>query len=193
LNKLICLAFISVLFSCGEKHSAIAVQEEYKSVDKSAVVLIADKGLVYFEDKLFTGETTRYNQTGDLLESVEYLSGKKSGLYKKWYDDGLLSFQAAYIKGRRHGTSSSWWNNGNLRSESNYINGIVGGIQTQWYISGVIFKQRNIVNGKEEGLQQAWRENGKLFANYEVIDGRMYGLKRSKLCFELEDEEYNYD
>ena len=75
-----------------------------------------------------------------------------------------------------------------MRTESNYVMGIAEGKQYQYYKSGAKFKIINLKEGREYGLQQSWRENGKLYNNYEVVNGRTYGLKRSKLCFQLEQE-----
>ena len=47
--------------------------------------------------------------------------------------------------------------------------------------------------GKEEGIQQAFRKNGDLFANYEARAGRFFGLKKSALCYELEDEDVQFE
>ena len=63
------------------------------------------------------------------------------------------------------------------------------GVQRQWYQSGALFKEIHLEHGKEKGLQRAWRENGDIYNNYEAKDGRIYGLRRSKLCFELKEEE----
>ncbi len=166
--------------------------EKYTFVNKSELVLLQNKGLVYYNNEAFTGISVAYYNENKVAERVTYINGKKHGFYRKWFDTGVLSFEAQYINGKQDGLSQSWWRNGILRSESIYENGIANGIQRQWYKTGAKFKELNIVNGKEEGVQKAWRENGKIFNNYEAKNGRIFGLKRANLCYELEEEIVQY-
>ncbi len=160
----------------------------YITINKSELELNPNLGLMYYNNQPFTGISEIFYSEILKAETIEYKNGKRHGLYRKWFKDGTLSFEANYDNGLQHGIAKSWWKNGNLRSEANYNNGIVNGIQKQWYKSGNLFKQMTIVDGKEEGLQKAWRENGKIYNNYEAKNGRIFGLKRASLCFQLEDE-----
>lgn len=161
-------------------------------VSKEDLTLRSELGMVFYDNEPYTGLSTISYSNGNLAEQTTYLKGKKNGLNQKWYSDGTLSFESHYKNNRLHGFVKSWWKNGNIRSESNYVNGNSDGLQKQWYVSGAIFKEFNIVNGKEEGLQKAWRENGKIYINYEAKNGRIFGLKRSKLCYELTEEDIQY-
>ncbi len=158
------------------------------TVAKTALQFNSEKGLVYYKQQPFTGVSVVKTTNGLTVESAEYTKGKKHGSYKKWFDDGQLSFEATYIQGLRNGKAFTWWKNGNMRSQSNFKNGIADGKQYQWYKTGVKFKIITLVDGKEEGLQQAWRENGKIYNNYEAKNGRIFGLKRANLCFQLDEE-----
>jgi len=157
-------------------------------INKSKLELRPLEGLVYYKDKPFTGTSVEQYSPIQLAVSIQYINGKKEGLYQKWYPDGQLSFESNYINGRQEGLTKTWWKNGVLRSKSTFRNGVADGEQLQWYISGAKFKRMTIVNGKEEGLQQAWRENGKIYNNYEAKNGRIFGLKRANLCYQLADE-----
>lgn len=157
-------------------------------VSKDSLTLKPTLGLVFYKDQPFTGISEEKYVNGVVVETIQYVKGKKDGERKKWFQTGLLSFEAVYVEGKQHGISKTWWSNGNLRSISNYTYGIVNGVQEQWYKTGEKFKRLSIVNGQEEGLQQAWRKNGKLFNNYEAKNGRFFGLKRSGLCYELQNE-----
>jgi len=170
------------------KHNSNKISAIKKEIHTDSLTLIPAKGLVFHKDKPFSSTALTYNEAGAIVVSTDYLSGKKHGLYKKWFDDGTLSFETNYQDGKRHGTTKSWWKNGKIRSESNFENGIAEGAQMQWYRSGAKFKRINLKGGKEEGLQQSWRENGKIYNNYEAKNGRIFGLKRANLCYELEEE-----
>lgn len=163
------------------------------SIDANSLQLKPTEGLVYYNNKPFTGTSTSSFPNGNPALSIQYVSGKKHGLLLKWFPDSTVSFQSHYAEGKQHGITKSWWSSGNLRNQSHYKNGLVHGTQTQWYKSGVKFKELNYANGKEEGLQKAWRENGKIYSNYEARDNRIFGLKRANLCFELSDEEVQYN
>lgn len=191
-----CIIFSLVFFfNCqneGHKNEVLAMAQvdeiKERSVAKSQLILNQNVGLVYYKGKPFTGTSVVNYLNGKKAEIINYTNGIREGVYKKWFEDGLLSFEAYYVNGKLDGVSKSWWFNGNLRSESHYIDGVANGIQKQWYVTGEKFKQMTIVNGKEEGMQKAWRRNGKIYNNYEAKNGRIFGLKRANLCFQLEEE-----
>ena len=194
-NSLASVFFMMLLLvSCEEigaqLETSIEVSPQITSVivSKNELRLQPNLGLVYYQEQPFSGVSEAFYENGQLAETIQYVHGRKQGKRKKWFIDGVLSFEATYVDGKQHGTSKTWWSNGNLRSISHHNKGIVDGIQEQWYITGEKFKRRTIVNGKEEGLQQAWRKNGKLFNNYEAKNGRFFGLKRAGLCYELQNE-----
>ncbi len=166
-----------------------------KKIAKDELTLHPNEGLFYYKEKPFNGKAVERNKNETVVESIDYHAGKKHGFFRKWFDNGQLSFEAVYTKGRLNGSSKTWWKDGALRSESYYDLGIVHGVQKQWYRSGALFKERNLIDGKESGLQRTWRENGKVYNNYEAKDGRIFGLKRSNLCYELQDEviQFNYN
>ncbi len=203
LKALIGLVLIFCFFSCKNTPNSttasipnsdtVNTNTINKEILTDSLTLVPAKGLVFYQGKPFSGTAITYNEIGTIVVSTDYLNGKKHGWYKKWFDDGMLSFEANYRDGKRHGITKSWWKNGNIRSESKFEDGIAEGVQMQWYKSGAKFKRINLKDGKEEGLQQSWRENGKLYNNYEAKNGRIFGLKRANLCYELEKEVVQYE
>ncbi|WP_235904666.1 toxin-antitoxin system YwqK family antitoxin [Patiriisocius marinus] len=171
----------------GSSTSEILNTETLAEISISQLTLHPNEGLLYQNEKPFTGIAVSKYPNGIPSEKVTYLNGIKNGLQTKWFADGIKSFETTYTNGKRNGTSTTWWKNGKLRSQGSYTNGIAQGTHEQWYISGAPFKKLSLVNGKEEGLQQSWRENGKIYNNYEAKNGRIFGLKRANLCFQLED------
>jgi len=191
LYTIVCLA---MLISCTEKEalsvssSLDSLSAKYIKVPKDSTRLIATLGEVQYHNKPFTGSTELHNSAGLLIESVDYLEGKRNGYFKKWFNNGEPSFESVYVNGKQDGKATSWWRNGKLRSEAQFKNGTAHGLQRQWYKSGALFKEIRLNQGQEEGLQKSWRENGKIYNNYEAKNGRIFGLKRSKLCFSLDNE-----
>lgn len=196
-SRLILYLSIFILLSCNDHLGNVSVNAPINlgntlTVLSDSLSLNKQNGRVYYQGTVFNGTSVSYYSNGILASSIDYLEGKKHGFYRKWFSNSDLSYEASYEGGKLQGSSRTWWVNGNFRSVSNFFEGVPHGEQVQYYKSGVLFKRLQLDMGKESGLQQSWRENGKLFNNYEARDGRIYGLKRSKLCFELEDEEVKF-
>ena len=160
-----------------------------RTLPLASLSLNREEGLFYDEKHPYSGHATQKNSRDVTVEHASFLEGKRHGFRKKYYGDGAVSEEAHYVRGKKDGRSRTWWPNGQLRSESNFKQGVPDGMQRQWYQSGARFKEINLDMGKEKGLQRAWRENGAIYNNYEAKDGRIFGLRRSKLCFELKEED----
>ena len=92
--------------SSVNNNEIVEISEQLVVVPKDSLVLRPNEGLVYFYDKPFTG--TSVIAINDLMiESIDYLEGKKHGLYKKWYESGVLSFEAHYKMGRQNVSSKT--------------------------------------------------------------------------------------
>lgn len=195
-NVLFILFLATILIGCeGRKNTSTGLSPRIATsatVPADSLVLDQLRGVVLYGGIPFTGTAVSIYPSGTVGCQIEYVNGKKEGWYRKWFLTATLSFEATYSNGKLDGTSRSWWSNGNLRSVSNFVDGIPEGLQLEYYKSGTMFKKINLVGGKEEGLQQSWRQNGKLYNNYEAKNGRNFGLKRSKLCYQLDDEEVQY-
>jgi antitoxin component YwqK of YwqJK toxin-antitoxin module len=192
------IAILVTLIFWGAKFYTDSDVISIDSIDKGLVVLKdsltlnANKGLVYYGDKPFTGVSESFYFNGIQADYISYQKGKQHGKRYKWFPSGVMSEECNFAEGRRQGKSTSWWSNGKKRSEANFQSGVVHGLQKQWYASGNIFKELQLKNGLEDGIQKAWRENGKLYTNYEARNGRIFGLKRANLCYQLDEEEVQY-
>ena len=65
-------------------------------IDKDSTELRPLEGLVYYKDKPLTGTAVSYYSKNTKAIAIQYLNGKKEGLYQKWFPDGLLSYEAYY-------------------------------------------------------------------------------------------------
>ena len=197
LISIVCFGLtIFLIYSCSEDKSD--TRKDSTSLGRSKIVVSSKQlklneleGLVYHNSVLFTGSAITYS-SDVLVEEIFYKDGLKHGSFKKWYQNGLLSYHCHFINGKQEGLAKSWWKNGNIRSESRYTDGVANGIQRQWYSTGEKFQELNLVNGREEGMQRTWRKNGKLYNNYEARNGRIFGLKRANLCYSIKDEESRF-
>jgi len=92
-------------------------------------------------------------------EQINYLNGKRHGLYKCWYYDGAYA-QANYQNGIQHGLSEYWYSDGQKGSQVNYQNGIIDCLYELWFESGLKELQINYQNGKIH-MYESWHFNGK--------------------------------
>lgn len=185
------LVFLSFV-ACQQSTEAPEQNVPTFTIHADSLELRPNEGLVYYQNQPFSGTSITYYPSGTKASSIAYVKGKKHGKYRKWFEEGIKSFEANYVNAKRNGAAFTWWRNGNMRSSSNYKEGVVHGIQEEWYVHGTKFKRLQLLDGKEEGLQQSWRENGKLYSNYEAKNGRIFGLKRAKLCYDLDNEIVQY-
>ena len=155
---------------------------------KDDLILNGNLGIWSYNNQPYSGYSVRYHANEALMEKVGFYNGKKEGVSKLWYNNGVLKMESHYDQNTSIGSYKSWWRNGVLSSESNYVNGKVNGIERKWFDNGVLSKQRNLLDVKENGIQQAWLKNGKLYVNYEAKNGRIFGMRRANSCYKLENE-----
>lgn len=158
------------------------------TVDFAEIALDRHAGRFMRGEHPFSGIAER-RLDGVRVESAGFQDGRRHGWRRHFFADGRVRSETYYRDGRRHGPNRSFWPDGTPRTEGHFDDDAPHGTQRQWYASGALFKEMQLDHGVERGMQRAWRENGTLYNNYEARDGRIYGLRRSKLCFELNDEE----
>jgi antitoxin component YwqK of YwqJK toxin-antitoxin module len=164
------------------------VVDNIKTVHKDSLVLNGNEGNWYFKKILYNGYAVKYYTNDSLQEKTGFFNGKKQGVYKVWFENGVLKLETHYNQNVLVDSYKAWWINGILALESSYINGEKQGIERQWYADGSLSKERNILDGQENGLQRAWLQNGKIYVNYEAKNGRTFGMSRANLCYQLKNE-----
>jgi len=76
------------------------------------------------------------------LETV-YVDGKKHGIYRRWRDNGQLSFET-YVDDKEHGIHRDWYSNGQLSLETTYVNNKICGSFKNWYSNGQLSLEKNV-------------------------------------------------
>ena len=115
-----------------------------------------------------------YDQTGDTLEKINYLYGKKNGYYYKYKKDpayGIYVYsKELYAGDKREGTAYIYFPDGKIKQTINYRNGKKEGLSKEYNQNGevvAIFEysndfliNREKINSKDEkGLRQGtWKE-----------------------------------
>ena len=84
-----------------------------------------------YRDGKLHGTYLSIDNRGGLIEKVDFVEGKKSGVYYK-YERGKIVHEMTYMDDVIHGPFKRYYSNGNVQEESNYANGVLDG-QALWY------------------------------------------------------------
>jgi len=137
------LISISALISCEQNNLEQKTNntEEKKvianlEVNKKELTLNGNEGNWYYNKQLFNGFALRYHKNDSVAEKVGFYNGKKQGIAKVWFDNGVQKIESHYNKNKLIGSYKAWWDNGTLASEANYTDGKLNGIEKKWYKTG---------------------------------------------------------
>jgi len=178
--------FFLLAFSCtSEKPKEIFVL-------KSAINITSINDVVFLNNQNFSGCLFNvYPNKKDTILIEHYINGLLSGTCKKWYLNKQLMESREYIMGRKNGKQIAYWENGNKRFEFVAKNDAYEGELKEWNFDGKLTHDAHFINGQEDGTQQMWYDNGKIRANYIIIKGRRYGLLGTKNCKNVSDSLLN--
>jgi len=91
--------------------------------------------------------------SGELEERTNYQSkddgGKKHGLFRAWYQNGVLRHEWTYKDGKKHGLSRDWYSDGQLMMEYTYKDGKVHGLWRIWDNDGQLKIEGCTSNGED--------------------------------------------
>ena len=79
------------------------------------------------------GEVYAYHPNGTRAMSGSYLHGKPNGIWKRWYDSGILASVHNYAFGALNGPYVQYFDNGNKAREGLYRRGIPDGTHRIYY------------------------------------------------------------
>jgi antitoxin component YwqK of YwqJK toxin-antitoxin module len=177
-----------LVFLLGGCSSAVHPFVKGNAINSTDINLKLQNGVAYFGDKLFTGNIfSLYPGSADTAEIKGYKEGLEHGVWKKFYEHGLLKEKREFTNGKKTGEYFTWWENG--KEQMHYIikNDEYDGTCREWNRAGLLVKEMNYKKGHEEGAQRWWYDNGKIKANYVITDGRRYGLLGTKNCINVSD------
>lgn len=139
-----------------------------------------------------------YDETGDTLQKVSYVMGKRNGYMWSYYGQsikdpmlrGNISSKELFVNDKREGTSFSYFTSGKVKEEVQYVNNKRNGwsrefneegqvITLQRFNNGILVDREKLNRTDERGLKQGtWRSyypNGRAMveANYkdDVLNG----------------------
>lgn len=139
--------------------------------------------LAEFKDGMYNGDY-KYFKNNRLKEEGTYKEGRKDGVYKEYYSDGVaLKKETPFKEGKLNGIVKTYYTNGKLETEKGYAMSIEDGVERDYdYESGEITTDRNYKNGVLHGsqiayyssnigdfIQRATYDNGKMTGSFSEI------------------------
>lgn len=110
-----------------------------------------------FKDGMFNGNYQHF-KNNKLKEEGTYLKGRKDGLYKEYYSDGIkVKREAPYTTGKLNGVEKKYYTDGKTESEKGYAMSVEEGVEHQYdYESGRLTTDRNYKGGRLDGNQTTY-------------------------------------
>jgi|TARA_R100000808_G_C2153259_1_gene163338 antitoxin component YwqK of YwqJK toxin-antitoxin module len=167
--KYLLLTLLLILTGCDEEPPA----------EIPSHLLVKNGGMTFEQGskKPFTGVSVKYHENGEPEEKVTFEAGKETRKTVFIYDyNGQFKTKVNFIDGKKHGLWENYWSNGQLKSKENYKVGEKHGLWERYHENGLLDRKINYLDGKEDGLWESYRENGKLYLKRNFIDGKADGL-----------------
>jgi antitoxin component YwqK of YwqJK toxin-antitoxin module len=85
---------------------------------------------------------------------------KLDGIYRSWYESGVLQQQADYKSDLLEGKMTRWYANGNKEAEEHYSKGLKAGTASYWDTDGNLVEVNNFRNDTLHGEYRYWYPSG---------------------------------
>jgi len=176
IKSTLCLAILFLAF----QQSYAQQQPTYRVLDGDTINRVDAKGLKQGFWKIFGANTK--NSIGylptQLVEQGMYISGRKNGVWKRFFPNGDIRNETTYVNGRIDGKYKEYYRNGQIQEEGNWWNSRNVSEFSRYYPNGnkaqeFVFKQ----SGKRDGEQRYYYPSGKLMIMAEVNNGKKALIK----------------
>lgn len=106
------------------------------------------------------------------VEEGEYISSRKTGLWKKYWVNGQLKSEITFKSGRANGDYVTYFENGNIEEKSSWGGNKQTGSYEMYYPNGQLMKKKEFSNdGKSTGKVEYFFENGQVELEFTTVDG----------------------
>lgn len=131
-----------------------------------------DKGLFYYEGKLFTGiGITMWNEK-QLKSEITFKNGKIDGVVRSFHENGKLQSQRFWKEGKGHGEFKVYSETGQLLEEGAFKNGQMDSVWKKYFESGKLKAEMSYTEGKLNGVVKEYDETGKLKLQATYKEGK---------------------
>ena len=121
-----------------------------------------DKGLFYYEGKLFTGIGIDMWNEKQLKSEISFKNGKIDGVARSYHENGNLQSQRFWKEGKGDGEFKVYSESGQLLKEGTYKNGQMDGIWKEYFENGKLKAEMSYTDGKLDGVVKEFDRTGKL-------------------------------
>jgi antitoxin component YwqK of YwqJK toxin-antitoxin module len=143
-----------------------------------------------------------YSSSGRLVKSGKILNGKKEGIWRSYYENGMISRVEEYhedvlngltlaieatgtvseedniVNGLKTGVSHQYNRNGTIKLEENYSNGVLNGMRRMFGQDGKMQEEGYWKNGKRDSINRWAYPSGKIYVEYTYKNGNISGPAR---------------
>ena len=142
--------------------------------------------LYVYENKLFNGIifdywsnvidgviNDPYKDEGVIITREETIvNGKRNGLFKKWYTNGVLCVKTKYKNNIIVGEYVSWYDNGKPECSFFCENGQFNGVYRTWWRNGQLNRELFYEKGVQVGVERMWWDSGQQVLETTYENGR---------------------
>ncbi len=110
------------------------------------------------------------------VEEGHYKSGRRNGLWIKYYPNGKKKSEIVYKRGRPNGKFKLYYQNGNVEEEGEWVNRLYNGSFKRYYEDGTLEQEKTFDgNGKAKGKVTYYYPNGKKELEFTSSNGKETG------------------
>ena len=141
----------------------------YKKSSKNTLILEFNT-----KDGLYNGIYKEYFEDGILKRESNYYLGVLQGRERRFFKNGKLSEDVNYNSGNLNGVRNVYWNNGMMKEVNNFENGILVGETTYFYSNGRLRKTISFdKQGRKDGMWISYDSDGKITKQSEFDKGKI--------------------
>lgn len=89
------------------------------------------------------GEQIYYHKSGAVEMRGNMKDGKRDGLWKSFYENGLPWSETTFKEGKKEGKTTTWYENGKKRYEGSFKNDVESGRWVFWNEDGTLVDTKN--------------------------------------------------
>jgi len=130
LFSLCIIGLLSCSNQAGEKHVVEAKAEPVINKDSTRFTITSE------QDTTQNGESITNFPNGNIRMRGMMKDGKREGLWKSYYENGLQWSETTFEAGIKNGKTTTWYENGKKRYDGFYKNDAESGKWTYWNEKG---------------------------------------------------------
>ena len=138
LFSLIIIGLISCSNQAGDEKVTEAKIENPSNSDSTTFTIVSSQ-----DTTIKDGESITKYPSGNVKMHGMMKEGKREGLWKSFYENGLKWSETTFAAGIKNGKTSTWYENGKKRYDGFFTNDLEGGKWTYWNEAGEQVSTKN--------------------------------------------------